>query len=68
MHELRHGILQALPQAKPPYGGARCPRIAYTLQIYHIFLATIALVIVVVVRRRFFRASDTPSRIAPGRF
>lgn len=27
VHELRHGVLQALPPAKPPYGGARCPRI-----------------------------------------
>jgi hypothetical protein len=48
VHELRHGILQALPQAKPSYGGTRRPRIAYTLQIYHIFLA-----VVFVVRRCF---------------
>jgi len=27
MHELRYGILQALPQAEPPHGGARRPRI-----------------------------------------
>jgi hypothetical protein len=28
VHKLRHGILQTLPQAKPPYGGTRRPRIA----------------------------------------
>jgi len=27
VHELRYGILQALPQAEPPHGGARRPRI-----------------------------------------
>jgi hypothetical protein len=52
VHELRHGILQALPQAKPSYGGARCPRIAYTADISYTPLVAIA--IVVVVRRRLF--------------
>jgi hypothetical protein len=33
VHELQHGILKALPQAKPSHGGARCPRIAYTADI-----------------------------------
>ena len=68
VHELRHGILQALPQAKPPYGGARCPRIAYNCR--HIICAlSVAIAIVVVVRRRLFFAHSTlPSRIAPSRF
>ena len=33
VHELRHGVLQTLPQAKPSYGGARCPGIVYAADI-----------------------------------
>ncbi|KAI9509353.1 hypothetical protein F5148DRAFT_765871 [Russula earlei] len=29
VHELWHGILQTLPQAEPPHGGTRRPRIEY---------------------------------------
>ena len=44
VHELRHGILQALPEAKSSYGGARCPRIAYTAETSYILLAIVVVV------------------------
>ena len=73
VHELRHGILQALPPAKPSYGGARRPRIAYTSRYiisYHIisYHILLTMAVAVVVRRCFlfyFCVFDTPSRIAP---